>query len=95
VNELFAGRYLVSILSADLQNTKVTLTICSENTRLSGDWRNAKSLFSWGQVLYEVEYRNVEILQNVFSYAFDTVPDVARYINLQHSDQLTNIAIAS
>jgi len=45
--------------------------------------------------LYKVEYRNVEILQNVFSYAFDTVPDVARYINLQHSDQPTNIAVAS
>ena len=62
--------------------------------RVIGGMRN-HCLFSWGHVLYKVEYRNVEILQNVFSYAFDTVPDVARYINLQHSDQPTNIAVAS
>ena len=77
------GRYLVSILSADLQNTKVTPNLCSENTRHSviGGIRN-HCLF-WGGVrfLYNVEYRNVETLRNMFNYAFDTVPDVARYIN--------------
>jgi hypothetical protein len=100
VNELSVGRYLVSIVSTDLQNTKVTLTLCSENTRYSGDRRNAKSLPVFlgrggGAFLCKVEYRKVEIRQNVSSYAFGTIPDVARYIDLQHRDQPTNIAVAS
>ena len=92
MNSLLEG---TSTLSADLQNTKVTPTLCSENTRHSDDRRNAKSLpVSLGPFLYKVGYRNVEILRSVFSYAFDTVPDAARYINLQHSEHPTNIAVA-
>jgi hypothetical protein len=96
VNELSVGRYLVTILSADLQNTKVTPTPCPENTRYSGNRRNAKS----SPVFLEAFFIQSRVYERgnpaeCFSYAFDTVPDVARYINLPHSDQSPNIAVAS
>ena len=62
--------------------------------RVIGAMRN-HCLLSWGAFIYKVEYRNVEILQNVFSCAFGTLPDVARYINLKHRDQPTNIDVGS